>query len=110
MPRAQSIVEEHVGKFLSWQASVELLTLVQALRARVREERTAFLRERIASAKAAGSISPAEVERVELWMDDLLEKLLIAPAEKLRGEKELRRKIQNAEAIRDLFLDRREKS
>jgi glutamyl-tRNA reductase len=109
VPRAQAIVEQHVEKFLSWQASVEVVSLVQALRARVREERAAFLRERVAALKSSASISPAEIERAELWIDDLLEKLLIAPTEKLRSEKELRRKIQNAEAIRDLFLDRREK-
>jgi len=40
----------------------------------------------------------------------LLEKLLLEPAQKLRGEKELRRKIQNVEVLRDLFLSRREKS
>ena len=38
VPRAETIVEEHVGKFLSWQASVELVGLVDALRARLREE------------------------------------------------------------------------
>jgi hypothetical protein len=37
-------------------------------------------------------------------MDELLEKLLVEPAVRLRGEKELRRKIQNVEALRDLFL------
>ena len=69
IPRAENIVETHVGKFLSWQASVELVSLV----------------------------------------DELLEKLLLEPAKKLRGEKELRRKIQNVEALRDLFLPKREK-
>jgi hypothetical protein len=55
------------------------------------------------------SIKPAEVAHLERLIDELLEKLLIEPAERLRGEKELRRKIQNVEALRDLFLDRREK-
>jgi len=32
IPHAQGIVEEHVSKFLSWQASVELVGLVDALR------------------------------------------------------------------------------
>jgi hypothetical protein len=40
---------------------------------------------------------------------ELLEKLLIEPALQLRGEKELRRKIQNVEALRDMFLSRKEK-
>src|SRR5712691_9700553 len=46
VPRAEVIVDEHVGKFLSWQASVELVGLVEALRSRVREERAAFIRAR----------------------------------------------------------------
>jgi hypothetical protein len=46
---------------------------------------------------------------VEQLMDEMLEKLLLKPAERLRGEKELRRKIQNVEALRDLFLSNREK-
>src|SRR6266704_1236104 len=32
IPKAQGIVDEHVSKFLSWQASVELVGLVDALR------------------------------------------------------------------------------
>jgi hypothetical protein len=42
-------------------------------------------------------------------MDEMLEKLLLEPAARLRHEKELRRKIQNVEALRDLFLSNREK-
>ena len=39
----------------------------------------------------------------------MLEKLILEPAQRLRGEKELRRKIQNVEAMRDLFLPKQEK-
>lgn len=106
IPRAEAIVEEHVGKFLSWQASVELVGLVEALRTRVREERAAFLRARLDS---INHLSPGDRERLETLMDELLEKLLLRPAERLRGERELRRKIQNVEALRDLFLSNREK-
>jgi hypothetical protein len=42
-------------------------------------------------------------------MDELLEKLLVEPAQRLRSEKELRRKIQNVEALRDLFLFKKDK-
>lgn len=107
IPRAETIVDEHVGKFLSWQASVELVGLVDALRARLREERAAFVRARMDS---MNHLSAAERERMESMMDELLEKLLLEPAERLRGEKELRRKIQNVEALRDLFLSNREKT
>ena len=106
VPRAETIVEEHVGKFLSWQASVELVGLVDALRARLHEEREAFIRARMDS---MNHLSEAERGRMESLMDELLEKLLLEPAERLRGEKELRRKIQNVEALRDLFLSNREK-
>jgi len=47
---------------------------------------------------------------MEALMDELLEKLLVEPAERLRGERELRRKIQNVEALRDLFLSKKDKS
>jgi len=106
VPRAETIVDEHVGKFLSWQASVELVGLVEALRARLREERAAFLDARVDSMNHLGT---AERERMELMMDELLERLLLEPAKRLRDEKEIRRKIQNVEALRDLFLPHREK-
>jgi glutamyl-tRNA reductase len=101
VPRAEAIVEEHVGKFLSWQASVELVGLVEALRSRLRSERGAFLSTRL---ETMNHLAAADVRRIETLMDDLLEKLLLEPAERLRGERELRRKIQNVEALRDLFL------
>jgi len=106
VPRAELIVEEHVGKFLSWQASVELVGLVDALRSRIREERAAFIRARVES---MNHLADADRLRVETLMDELLEKLLVEPAERLRGEKELRRKIQNVEALRDLFLSKKDK-
>ena len=106
VPGAEAIVDEHVGKFLSWQASVELVGLVDALRARLREERAAFIEARMDSMSHLGA---AERERVEAMMDELLEKLLLEPAQRLRGEKELRRKIQNVEALRDLFLRHKDK-
>jgi len=106
IPRAEIIVEEHVGKFLSWQASVELVGLVDALRSRIREERAAFIRARL---DTMNHLAPGDRERMESLMDELLDKLLVQPAERLRGEKELRRKIQNVEALRDLFLSKRDK-
>src|SRR6266403_511457 len=107
VPRAQGIVDEHVTKFLSWQASVELVGLVDALRVKMREERAAFIRSRMEPMKHLTETDRAHVEKL---MDEMLEKLLLGPAERLRGEKELRRKIQNVEALRDLFLSNREKT
>jgi glutamyl-tRNA reductase len=106
IPRAETIVEEHVGKFISWQSSVELIGLLDELRGKLREQRAAFLQERLA---AMHNLEASDRANIETMMDELLEKLLLAPAERLRGEKELRRKIQNVEALRDLFLSGREK-
>ncbi len=106
IPRAENIVNEHVGKFLSWQASVELVGLVEALRHRMRDERAAFVRSRVDS---ISHLTEADRLHVEKLMDEMLEKLLLEPAQRLRSEKELRRKIQNVEALRDLFLSNREK-
>jgi glutamyl-tRNA reductase len=107
IPRAQAIVEEHVAKFLSWQASVELVGLVEALRLKMRSERGEFLSSRL---ETMNHLAAADIRRIESLMDDLLEKLLLEPAERLRGERELRRKIQSVEALRDLFLRDKEKS
>jgi glutamyl-tRNA reductase len=106
IPLAQEIVEEHVSKFLSWQASVELVGLVDALRAKLREERASFIRSRLEPMKHLSEVDRAQVEKL---MDEMLEKVLLEPAQRLRGERELRRKIQNVEALRDLFLSNREK-
>jgi glutamyl-tRNA reductase len=106
IPHAQEIVQEHVTKFLSWQASVELVGLVDALRAKLREERTSFIRSRMEPMKHLTEADRAQVEKL---MDEMLEKVLLEPAQRLRGERELRRKIQNVEALRDLFLSNREK-
>jgi glutamyl-tRNA reductase len=107
IPKAESIIDEHVGKFLSWQASVELVGFVAALRQRVHQERSDFLRDRLAGMR---HLSDEDRQYLEVLVGDLLEKLLIEPALQLRGERELRRKIQNVEALRDLFLPGNDKS
>ena len=106
IPKADSIVEEQLGKFLSWQAGVELVGLVNELRAKMREQRDQFIRARIESIQ---HLPEADRALVETLMDEILESLLLEPARRLRGEKDLRRKVQNVEALRDLFLSNREK-
>ena len=106
MPRAETIVDEHVGKFLSWQASVEIVGLVDALRIRLKEDRAVFLRSRL---DEMPHLSEADRARFEKLMDELLEKTIVEPAERIRSEKDLSRKIHNVEALRDLFLQYRSK-
>jgi glutamyl-tRNA reductase len=99
-------VEEHVGKVLSWQAGVELVGLINELRAKMRDERAQFVRSRLVSIRHLTERDRAEVEKL---MDELLEGMVLEPALRLRGEKDLRRKIHNVEALRDLFLSNRGK-
>jgi glutamyl-tRNA reductase len=106
VPRAEAIVQEQVEKFQNWQAGVEAGAMVDALRARLAGERDAFLRERLADWP---QLSPEDRSRVARLMEELLDRVLLGRAEGLKGERDLRRKLQNAEALRDLFrLDREE--
>src|SRR5258708_12034853 len=43
VPRAEVIVDEHVGKFLTWQASVQIMAVVEALRDKRKSDRPAFI-------------------------------------------------------------------
>jgi len=106
VPRAEVIVDEHVGKFLTWQASVEIMGVVEALRDKLKSQRAEFIRER--SERITG-LTPEQREQVESLIDDLLEKMLLDPTRRLQGEKDLRRKIQQVEAIRGLFLPDRKR-
>jgi glutamyl-tRNA reductase len=106
VPKAEALVEEHIGKFISWQASVELIGVMETLRGSMKERRAAFLQEKLAG---MNHFSAEDREHLGVLMDELIEKLLIAPAERLRMEKELHKKIQSLEAIRDLYLSDREK-
>ena len=107
VPKAEALVEDHVAKFISWQASVELTGVLDTLRGSLKQRRATFLAERLAG---MNHFSSEDRERIGTLMDELIEHLLLHPAERLRAEKELRRKIQNVEAIRDLYLSNREKS
>ena len=80
--------------------------MVNELRTRMREERAQFIHARVESIQHLTSADRAHVEKL---MDEMLESLLLEPAQRLRGEKDLRRKIHNVEALRDLFLSNREK-
>jgi glutamyl-tRNA reductase len=106
VPKAEALVEEHVGKFISWQASVELIGVLDTLRGSMKERRSAFLKEKL---EGFNHFTAQDREHIGALMDELIDKLLLAPAERLRAEKELRRKIQSVEAIRALYLSDREK-
>jgi glutamyl-tRNA reductase len=106
IPRAEEIIEEHVAKFHSWQTSLEAGALVDELRSKLHAERAEFLREPL---QAMTHLSAADRERITRMTEELVEHLVLNRAERLREERELRRKLQNLEALRDIFHLPREK-
>jgi glutamyl-tRNA reductase len=106
IPRAEAIIDEHVEKFLHWQAGVAAGAVLGDLRQKLSAEREAFVQERLAS---MGHLSEADRVQVAAMLQEFLDRVVISPAERMRGIPELRRKLQNFEAIRDLFRLDREK-
>ena len=100
VPKVEALVEEHVAKFESWQAGVEAGAVLRELRSRLGAEREAFLRERLG---AMTHLSADDKRRIAALMDELLDRVLLEPAEQLKALPDLRRKLQNLEALRDLF-------
>ena len=104
IPRAEAIIDEHVRKFQAWQASLETAAVIGQLRAKAHQEREQFLRERLGELQ---HLSPEDRQRVAKLAEDLLERVLLEPAERLPAAGGLRRKLQSLEALRDLLgLDR----
>jgi glutamyl-tRNA reductase len=105
IPRVEAIVDLHIEKFEVWQASVETGVVLGELRARLKTERETFLHERLA---AMPNLSPDDQRRMAELMDELVDRVVLEPAERLKGVRDLRRKLQNLEALRDLFHLNRE--
>src|SRR6266853_2380065 len=104
IPRAEAIIEEQIEKFMHWQAGVAASAVLGDLRAKLTAEREAFLRERLSS---ISHLSEPDRVQVAALLEEFIGRAVLAPAERLRGIPELRRKLQNLEALRDLFhLDR----
>ena len=107
IPRVEAIIEEHLGKFQAWQASLQAVTVLNQLRAKLHHEREEFLRERLGQMP---HLSAQDRERVAKLAEELLDRVLLEPAERLRGARGLRHRLQSLEALRDLFGLDREKS
>jgi glutamyl-tRNA reductase len=100
IPRVESLIEEHIVKFQSWQSGVEITAVLRDLRARMEHERDGFLRERLAETE---NLSPAERERISRLVDELLERVVVNPVARLRKSSELRERVADLEAVRRLF-------
>jgi glutamyl-tRNA reductase len=104
IPRAEAIIEEQIEKFTHWQAGVAVGAVLGDLRAKLTAEREAFLLERLS---AMSHLSERDRAQFAALLEEFLNRVVLDPAERLRGIPELRRKLQNLEALRDFFhLDR----
>ncbi len=106
IPRAEAIIDEQVDKFLHWQAGVAAGAVLGDLRTKLAAEREAFVNERMAT---MAHLSEEDRAQFAAMLQEFMDRVVVSPAERMRGIPELRRKLQNFEAIRDLFRLDREK-
>ena len=100
VPRAEAIVAEHLEKFAVWQAGSRAAAVLNDLRDKLRHERELFAGDHSAD---LSRFAPEDRERILRMMDELLEKILREPSERLLKERELREKLHDIELFRDLF-------
>src|SRR3984957_4199252 len=100
IPRAEALVAEHVAKFENWRTALETGSIVEDLRGRFRQHREDLLRERLAEMK---DVTPEERARLSSITDELIERMLDEPAERLRNAREMRGRLGAIDALRHLF-------
>jgi glutamyl-tRNA reductase len=100
IPRAEALISEQLEKFKVWQASARSVALLAELRDKLQHNREEFLRKHMDEME---HLTPEDRERVARLTAELLDSILELPASRLREEKELRRKLEEIEAVRHLF-------
>ena len=100
IPRAESIISEQIAKFESWRAALEAGSVVDDLRGRFHKHREALLREKLAEMQ---DVSPQERERIAHITEELVERVLDQPAQRIRRGGNMRGRLGAIEAIRHLF-------
>jgi glutamyl-tRNA reductase len=104
LPRAEALITEHVAKFEAWRTALETGSIVEDLRGKFRRHREVLLRERLGE---MNNLSPLERERLSRITEELIERVLDEPAERLRNAREMRGRLGAIEALRHLFgIDR----
>jgi len=100
IPRAEALIAEHISKFEAWCTSVEALSMTAKLRDRLLKERTALLNEK--SVELA-QLPAEERERILKLTEELIDRVVQTPSDRLRRTRELRQRLAGIEALRDLF-------
>jgi glutamyl-tRNA reductase len=111
IPRAEAIVNEQILKFETWCAGLAAGSIVEDLRSHFHQQREQLLREHVAQ---LGAVSPEEHARMVRLTEELIDRVLDAPAERMRSGRGMRGRLGAVEALRHLFglddADRGDKS
>ena len=100
IPRAEAIVSEHIAKFESWRAALEAGSIVDDLRDSFHKHREMLIREKLSE---MDDVSPEERERIAHITEELIERVLEQPSQKLRRSREMRGHLAGLDALRHLF-------
>ena len=93
VPRAETIVDEELTRFLGWFGNLAVIPTVTDLRRKLE-----ILRDR-----ELDKLSPGDREGARRFADSLLGRLLHEPMRRLKGEPDPARKLDRVEAVRHLF-------
>jgi glutamyl-tRNA reductase len=100
IPRVEAIIAEHIDKFEAWRGALEAGSIVNDLRDQFHKHRELMIREKL---KDMADVSPQERDRIAHITEELIERLLEEPREKLRHGRGMRGRLAGLEAIRHLF-------
>lgn len=107
IPRVESVIGDHVAKFLSWQSGLEAAGLLDALYARLDAERRALLAAHFGQ---LDGLSEEDRARLEKMTQELVQRIVEMPSGRLRESRKLKRPVEGLAALRELFgLDVRER-
>jgi glutamyl-tRNA reductase len=100
IPRAEAIISEHIDKFEAWRGALEAGSIVSDLRDQFHQQREALIREQL---KDMDEVSPQERDRIAHITEQLIERLLAQPEQKMKHGRGMRGRLAGLEAMRHLF-------
>lgn len=100
IPRAEALVAEHLAKFEAWRTALEASSIVDDLRDRFHRQREMVIREKLSEMK---DVSPEERARIAHITEELIERMLEHPTQKLQHGRGMRGRLAGIEALRHLF-------
>jgi len=100
IPRAETLIEEHLTRFEAWRSALEASSIVDDLRERFHSQREALLEEKL---REMPDVSPEERKRIAHITEELIERVLEQPGARVRQGGVMRGRLGALEALRHLF-------